>query len=181
MALPTDACGEGFDACCTALYDIANHLLSEVFDALIVCYPPAPCADPLRAYVTVGAGDDGQVDTVTVAINTVTPTSTSLPGNFGLFQAVFDVRLRESGWPTAYVEGDTIVLPTPEEQVAAARHLYAHGEAIHRRLSKLQTNRRLVPPSVRCTNATIGTMIASSPEGGVVGWSVPVTVDLPWN
>lgn len=181
MAIPTGDCDEGFDVCCSTLYDIANYLLSEVYDALAGCYPPAPCVDPLRAYVTVSGGDDGQVDVLSVSIGTVAPSASTLPGKFGLFRATFEVRLKESGWPTVYADGETIMLPDPVEQAAAARHLYSHGEAIHRRLAYLHFNKMLVPSNIRCTNATLGQMSPLTPQGGVVGWVVPVVVDLPWN
>lgn len=177
--IPTTPCADT-EPCCVSMYDIALHLLTETFDAVSACYP-GTCVEPLRAYVTLGDGDDGIVDSLTVSAGTTVASPNTIPGSFGLWRATFNVRLRESGWPTARVEGDAIMLPPPEEQAIAAKHVFSMGEAIHRRLSYLMSNRRLVPDGVRCSNATLGAMLPLNPQGGVVGWVVPVIVDLPWN
>ena len=159
------------------LYDIATHLLTNVFDALTECYP-SEC-EPLAAYVTLGNGDDGIKDSLTVSIASVVGSNNTRPGGLGLWRSTFNVILRESGWPTARVDGETIVLPSPSEQAAAARPVFAMGEAMHRRLAYMMTHRGLVPGA--CSSATLGLLTPLNPQGGVVGWSVPVVADLPWN
>jgi hypothetical protein len=177
--IPTTPCAD-FEPCCLSLSDIATHLLTEMYDAITECYP-STCAQPLAAYITFGNGDDGIVDSLVVAAGQVTSTSEARAGQMNLWRATFTIRLSESGWPTARIEGEEIVLPTPQEQQIAARHVFSMGEAMHRRLSHLMFHRALVPSTVRCSNATVGTMVPVPPSGGVVGWQVPVTVDLPWN
>jgi hypothetical protein len=163
-----------------SLHDIAAHLLSETYQAIMQCYPSS-CCEPIAAYVSAGDGDDGVKDALTVAVTGVAPSPNTVPGQFGLYKAGFNVRLRESGWPTARQEGDVLVLPTPAEQSAAARHVFAMGEAMHRRLAFLNANRSMTPPGTRCSNATLGPLTPLRPQGGVIGWLVQVTVDLPWN
>lgn len=179
MAIPSSPC-EGSGQTCTSLYDIANHLLTEVFDALLATAEPSCCGE-IAAYVTVGQGDDGAQDALTVSIVSITSSPNTRPGGLGLFRGSFDVRLRESGWPTVEVAGEEILLPEPTRQATAAAYLLSRGEAIHRRLSALMTSRGLVPAGVRCSNASIGTLSPLYPQGGVAGWVIPVTVDLPWN
>lgn len=172
---------EPADACCVSLYDIASHLLAEVYDALITCYPSPDACAPLAAYVTLGLGDDGIVDALTVASQGIVAAPSNRPGSVSLWRAHFAVILRESGWPTAKVEGEQIVFPAPDLQAAAATHVYSMGEAMHRKLVYLYNTKSLAPADVVCVNGTLGQMIPLAPRGGVVGWQVPVTVDLPWN
>ena len=179
MAIPSSPC-EGSAQACTSLYDIADHLLTEVFDALLAT-AEASCCGEIAAYVTVGQGDDGAQDALTVSITSITSSPNTRPGGLGLYRASFDVRLRESGWPTVEVAGEEILLPEPTRQATAAAYLLSRGEAIHRRLSALMTSRGLVPEGVRCSNASIGTLSPLYPQGGVAGWAIPVVVDLPWN
>lgn len=167
------------EPCCTDLYEIAAYLLAAVFDALKACCTEG--CDDLPAYVTLGNGDDGVKDALTVQFTTVNPSPNTRPGTFGLWRASFQIILRESGWPTARVEGETIVLPQPSEQAAAARYMYARGEAMHRKLTYMQAARMLVPTGTACNSAAVGTMNPLNPLGGVAGWTVPVVVDLPWN
>jgi hypothetical protein len=180
IVIPSSPCDTS-EQCCVSLHDIAAHLLSEVYDAVLGCYPGPDCCEPLAAYVTTGSGDDGITDSLTVAVGQISASQNTKPGGLGLWKGAFTVRLVESGWPVGHVEGNTIVMPPPDEQARAARHVLSMGEAIHRRLAALQTQRGLTPPGVRCSNAVVGTMIALPPQGGVVGWVVQVTVDLPWN
>lgn len=177
--IPSSPC-EDSDPCCDSLHNIALHLLSEVYEAVLACYPTG-CCEPLAAYVTLGRGDDGLTDALTVSAGTVSPSLGTQPGSLGLWRATFTVMLRESGWPTARVEGDAIVLPSAAEQSVASRHVFSMGEAIHRRLAYLSSVRGLVPSGVRCSNASIGPMVPVAPQGGVTGWQVDVIVDLPWN
>lgn len=167
------------DPCCTSLYDIATYLLAAVFDALKACCSEG--CDDFPAYVTLGNGDDGVQDALTVQFSTVNASPNTRAGGFGLYRAAFQIILRESGWPMARVENETIVLPQPSEQAAAAAYMYARGEAIHRKLTFMQSSRTLVPTGTACTSATVGTMNPLNPLGGVAGWTVPVVVDLPWN
>ena len=177
--IPTIPCDTP-EACCDSLYAVAAHLLTEVYDALLVCYPTENC-QALAAYVTLGLGNDGIPDALTVATTNIDTSPASRPGSFGLWRATYAIILKESGWPVAHVEGDEIVLPSPDLQAAAAAHVYAMGEAMHRKLSRLYTTRNLTPSGVGCTNATLGTMFPLAPQGGVVGWQASVTADLPWN
>lgn len=178
--IPSSPCDTS-EQCCVSLHDIAAHLLAEVYDAVSGCYPGTDCCDPLAAYVTIGGGDDGITDSLTVAFSSIVPSANTRSGGMGLWNATFVIRLVESGWPTARTEGNTIVMPTPTEQATAVRHVLSMAEAIHRRLAFLQANRALTPPGVRCSNATVGQMSPIPPLAGVVGMTCPVSVDLPWN
>lgn len=178
--IPSSPCATE-DQCCISLYSIAAHLLAEVFDAVTECAPTAEGCPPLAAYVTLGNGDDGITDSLTVSAGSITPSPNTVPGGLGLHRALFNIRLVESGWPTARQEGQTLIFPPADEQARAAQHVYSMGEAIHRRLSFLMSKRALTPPEVRCSNATVGQMNPIPPLGGTAGWTVPVTVDLPWN
>ena len=91
-----------------------------VFDALKACCETG-CAG-LSVYVAMGPGDDGIKDALTVNPTLVTASAGTRPGAPGLYRASFDVRLRESGWPTAYVDGTVIQLPEPALQAARRQH-----------------------------------------------------------
>lgn len=178
MPIPAGLCDESAEPCCLSLSDIANHLLLSVFDALKACCETG--CEGLSVYVAMGPGDDGIKDALTVNPTLVTASAGTRPGAPGLYRASFDVRLRESGWPTAYVDGTVIQLPEPALQAAASRYILGRGEAMHRKLASMASSRGLTPPGVRCANGSIGPLTPITPQGGVVGWLVTVTVDLPW-
>lgn len=185
--LPQDQeCAISEAACCGDLYTIAAHLLENVHEALLDCYQGVPCPlDDLNAYVTLGGGDDSITDALTVAFASAAASQGSVRGGMmvplTLQRATFTVRLRESGWPRATVEQGVIVPPSPSLQNALARHAYAHGEKMYRTLLWMQSNRQLIPSSVRgCSNPSVGPLTPLSPTFGVIGFTVPVTVDVPF-
>lgn len=178
MAIPALDCEDLPEPCCDSLYSIAAHLLAEGLAALGDCCP-AGCEE-LAGYVTMGVGDDGITDALTVTVTSIASSAGTVPGSMGLYRATFDVRLRESGWPTAYSDGSGIVLPSPSFQLAAARYMFSRGETLHRRLAYLASSRTLTPSGVRCSNGSVGILTPLFPAGGVVGWTTPVTIDLPW-
>lgn len=182
MAIPSGPCDSGSEARCVSLYDIAAHLVTHSYEAIMEVYPSADCCEALSAYVTMGRGDDGVVDSVIVALADVRMDAASVPGVFATHTAQFNVILRESGWPTIYLDADgAIALPAPAEQNAAARHSYSHAEAMYRRLAYLQNTRSLTPDGMPCTRQTIGVLTPLNPSGGVVGWQVPVFIQLGWS
>ena len=176
MAIPDGSCGSPDAACCNWLYKIADHLLTNSFEALLKCYDDSECGDPVRAYVTMGDGDDGQTDALTVSIVSIAPSTSNSPGAPALFEAQFNVRLRESGWPTVSVVNNEIVFPSAEAQAVAAAWVLGRGEAIHNRLAYLMVKRGLTPDGYPCRGARVGAMTPIRPQGGVVGWVIPVYV-----
>lgn len=179
MAIPPADCAPADDTCCVWLYRIADHLLTETFNALLACYHDSSCKDQIAAYVTMGAADDGVNDALTVAIRDIIPSTRNGPGTIALFQANFEVRLRESGWPTiAEGPNDTILFPSSEQFAHAAAWTFARGEAMHAKLSSMMSKRQLTPSGFPCMNASIGTMVPLRPSGGVVGWTIPVAVNF---
>jgi hypothetical protein len=166
------------EPCCTSIADIAEFLLAEAYDAVSRCLPDD--CDPLQAYLTVGSGDDGIVDAVTVSYNDINRLG-STKGTVAMHRVTFDVRLRESGWPVVKVEGSVIEMPDPVRQNELARHVFAHSEAMYRRLAFLVRNGLArCGTAVGCRNAEIGRLNPLSPQAGVVGCSVSITVDVPW-
>lgn len=187
MTLPRGAvCDIPDESCCNVVYDVAEHLLAQVYDALSNCYD-GDCDKP-QAYITVGFGDDGIQDALTVAIQQVTPSPATGTGRggvsmyMGLYRCTYEIRLRESGWPMVQVEGNTIVTPDPERQNALARHLFSHGEMMYRKIHQLHNAFNLVPSTMpRPANAIIGNLFPLNPSGGIVGWTCTLQLDLPWN
>lgn len=173
------------DQCCTTMFDTAKYLLDEVYRALTCCYPdPAACPlDEWRKYITFGPGNDGVDDALTVAILTAGPRQQS-PTTLALalYRATFEVRLRERGWPMVHVgPGGEVYAPDWQEQTGKARQAFAHGEKMYRHLIWLNNNSALSPPGSGCRNAGMGNLIPLQPLGGVVGFSVQVTMDMPWS
>lgn len=178
MAIPAASCAGTDDPCCTWLFATANHLLASVFDALNACTPPDDCAGSIQAYVTLGDGDDGQTDALTVAVSELAPSTRNAPGAPSVWIAQYVVRLRESGWPTVTFDGDAIIMPTPADQAAAARYIYSRGEAMHAKLAAMMKAKALTPDGYQCVAATVGQMRPLRPEGGVVGWVIPVDIQF---
>ncbi len=181
--LPTEAtCDIPEGACCTDLFTVAEHILSSVHGQLLDCFG-ADCAE-LPAYVTMGEGDDGVRDALTVAFTTVAPSGGSARQNvqlpITLQRATFIMRLKESGWPMVQIVNAEIVPPQPDRQNALARHAFAHAEKMYRTLLWLKATRTLVPSGVGCTQTSIGPLTPLRPTSGVVGFTSTITLDLPW-
>lgn len=165
---------------CSTLDEIANHLLCKAYEALNSCFVGGSCEGEVAAYVTSGQGDDGVTDKLTVAVLQMTPSVLTVETGPGMYRALFEVRLHESGWPTVRNENGTIIPPPPEEQALASSQLLAHGEAIHRRLTHLRATKKIAPPTLPMLNSLVGDMVPVFPQGGVAGWTVNVTIQLPW-
>lgn len=187
--LPSSAspCEISDDVCCNVLYDTADWLLTNIFDQLCSCYGDDACNSKPIAYVTFGIGDDGIRDALTVAIVSASPSPQTVAGRggvtvpFGLYRCLFEIRLRESGWPMAHTEGQAVVAPDPVLQNKLARHAFSHGEMMYRKVNSLYQRRLLTPPTFpQCANAIIGELVPLVPLGGVVGFTVQVAIDMPW-
>ena len=187
MAIPPFDCASAEDVCCTTLFDMAEFILFSVRDALADCMPNADCGcEPLDSYVTL-SGDDGITNALTVEIQSVGPSPITATGSsgvqrpLGLQRVTFVVRLRESGWPMAYVDDNVIVAPDPTAQHFASRHAYAHGERMYRQLLfMLSTSTGFAPDGVIYTRASLSPLTALLPTAGVAGFFTSVTVDLNW-
>lgn len=188
MPLPSQSCEIPSSVCCTTIYDISNFILNTVYDALLDCMPLGCNGETMKLlhYVTMGQGDDGIADSLTVSFlgavassKSSDNTGHSLP--VGVSRGSFDVRLRESGWPIVRTEGGIIDAPDPKMQHAIARHAYAHGEKMYRVLRGMVQSRRLTPTALpKPSFGSIGDLRALSPQGGVVGFAATVTADFPW-
>lgn len=187
--LPNADCDIPDNACCTTLFDIADHLRLKIYNALLPCYSESDCGPsaPPISYVTLGNGDDAIMDALTVAIESVAPSGNSIGGKGGAQvlaaaqRVVYTIRLRESGWPTATVVGEEILPPDPTAQHLLARHAYAHGEKMYRALHGLYVNRELVPVGMPSPGfVQMSTLRPLLPTAGVVGFVTGVTMDLPW-
>lgn len=184
--LPFDDCGITDDVCCTALFDTADWLLQQVYPVVSACVATSECIPPLLAYVTLGVGDDGVRDALTVAVGATAPSQVSLDGvgrqvGFSLYRTTYRVQLRESGWPMAQVLGGDIHAPDPVLQNTLARHAYAHGEQMYRKLEQMRLARTLTPTTLpRPSVALLGPLVPLQPQGGVVGFYADVQVDMQW-
>lgn len=183
MALP-QTCIDHEPAQCVDLVDIAEHVLDECYRAVLPLLEPQADGTALRAYVTMGsAGDDGVTDALCVSFLGAALTGGSTAGNATLalpgVRASFQVMLRESGWPVVSVVDGRIAAPPTTAQAAAARHAFAHGEALYRHILRLNT-RRQIAPMFTGSVATIGQLVPMPPQGGVVGWKVNFDVLMGW-
>ena len=183
--LPNGDCVISEEVCCTTLYDVAQHILASLYEAMLDCFQPTACnPGGLLAYVTMGEGDDLVLDALTVSIGEIRPSARTVQGTqmspFGNYQATINVRLLEAGWPTAYEEDGEIYVPDPVIQNAIARHSYAHGERMYRKLSYMASHGECVPPGTACVSAVVNSLQPMNPSGGSVGWFTSVTLTLPW-
>ena len=183
--LPAGDCVVSESVCCTTLYDIADHILQGIYLALRECSPPSPCNNGgFVAYVTMGDGDDLVLDALSVAITSVTVTDKSQSGNrLAPMMAVdvrYTVRLMEAGWPMAEEDNGVIYMPDPVEQNAIARHAYAHGERMYRKLAFMASSGDLLPAGMACSSSTLGSLNPMNPSGGSIGFYATVDVRIPW-
>lgn len=184
--LPGPDCGANEDVCCNVLYDVAYHILVSVHDSLVACFPQDGCSTIPVAYVTMGGGDDGVRDALTVAIIEAVPSPKSLDPNgrmvgIPLYRCAYEVRLKESGWPMVERNENSISPPDPVRQNSQARHAFSHGERIYRKLNNMLITKTMTPSTVaQYSTVQLGRLTPLRPLGGVVGWVIPVSVDLPW-
>ena len=165
--------------CCVELFGVANNVLVAVYDDLRDCYPPST-TDPLVAYVTMGSGDDGVLDSLTVAVTGARPSQVGSRVGPLMVRASYEVRLRESGWPMVRVDGTQVFLPDPVAQNEAARQSFAHGERLYRKLLRMRSRQEFAGdlPALRGANVEIGQLLPINPQFGSVGWVVPFTIDF---
>lgn len=177
MPLPVGDCVTPIEVCCPASGLIGAHLLAEAFEAVTQCQDDVCGA--LTAYQTLGRGDDGHVDAITVTYLGQSTISAPRANGRGIQpqRLLFDVRLRESGWPIVHEEGEAIVLPDPVVQNSLAVIVQGHIEAMYRRLLHLSRHRQLTPSGVRFLGGSVSPLTPLAPLGGVVGGFCTVTVD----
>lgn len=174
MPLPPPTCDVALSTCCTGAYDFANTLLAHCSEALWGCQDNV--CDRTPTYVTIGLGDDGNPDALTVAVRdwTVQP---STPGrNLVVLRTTFEVRLKVSGWPVVSDEGGVITFPAATDQNRLALFAYGWLEAIYRRAGWFVGQRGQLPQKVGAVS--IGNLTPLSPQGGVVGGFFTVQADL---
>lgn len=176
--LDTSTC-DPVEQMCNTLYDYANHLLCNAKAALDACFDE-PCN--FSTYLSMGPGDDGVRDALIVVIGPFTPTANSGQVGPSVYQAQFDVRLRESGYPMVQAVGGgrSIAMPAPDKQHEATRQVMAHAGAILSRLTWMKSTGCMAPEGYRCGRASIGGMVPLPPQGGVTGFSISVVINLPW-
>lgn len=192
MPLPPTNCAIPTDTCCRSIYDMAEFLLNAVHPAVAECIGEGPACPPsFVKYVTFGVGDDGIADGLSIACGGVGPSPVTGSGNsgvqmpLGLFRCDFIFRLRESGWPMAYVVNDGLSLPDPLIQHQLALHAYAHGERMYRKLlsmlRSLETGSLQFPGNPGPVKGLLSPLLPLTPSGGSIGWTTILTLDLPWN
>lgn len=178
MALPAPGCCETSDLGCSDAWQIGQHILANVYDEVARVIPQDCCA-PLLAYLTMGDGNDGVVDALTVNLDGVDPFGADQRGTWSN-RARFQVRLRESGWPVISEGPEGVRMPDPVAQNALAAYAWSHTEAMYRTLVVMQKRKLFAPEGVRVLASEVGSLRMLKPEGGVVGGVVPVTIFLPW-
>jgi hypothetical protein len=184
MPLPPIDCNEPEQPCCETLFGIGEHLLGVVLPGLLECIGEPACpVDDLYAYVTHGpVSEDPLCNSLTVTLNSINPSpGSSTPQATTLIapalRAEYVIRLRESGFPTAYDDGDTIYAPDPQHIHHASRFSYAHGERMFRDILIAHSRRELAPCS--CQVVQIGTFTPLPASGGCVGWEIAIVLDVP--
>lgn len=180
--LPTN-CDVSDDVCCVDVWGIAEHLRSNVLTAVNACIDDE--CELLLSYVTMGQGDDGVVNSLAVAFmgTSFSPGSQQSGAKLSimpLVRARFDVRIRENGWPIVNTEGGVVNAPDPERQHALARHAFAHGEAMYRKLLAMHAAQTLIPTAHKRQKASLSDLFPLPPLGGTIGFYATVTADVAW-
>lgn len=185
MPLPFGPCDIPLDVCCTSLFDVAEHVLDIVLPAVNDCLTPSECSDTpmIAGYVSMGTQiQDPVADYVVVSLQTIStsPGSRDAVGRMQLpmYRATYQVRLLETGWPTAESSGEEIWVPSPEQVHDISRHAYAHGERMFRALADALVRKTLGPGA--CTFTAIGQLFPIEPSGGTVGWQTTVEIGIPF-
>lgn len=187
MPLPSQSCEITTETCCTALFDIANYILNVVYEGLVGCLP-LDCDGnpmPLAKYVTMGSGDDGIADSLTVAFQGSTITQNSSDGRGVTMPIImergeFEIRLRESGWPIVTTNG-VVNAPEPAVQHAIARHAYAHIEQFRKTIRMMVAQKNVSPAGVPKPNfCQLLDLRTLNPQGGIVGCVASIRMTLPW-
>jgi len=184
MALPSPDCDVPLDVCCDMAFTIASNILEIAHTAVVGCIPITPCPLPeIVGYISFGLRvEDPVPDYLVVSLASLTPTPLSADRNqkmhLPIYRAEFQVRLLESGWPQPTGDDQEIIPPEPDEFAAAAKHAYAHGEAMYRALHVALTNNELNPYCQSGCFKAISALTPVEPTGGTVGWDVNITTDF---
>jgi len=179
MALPHEHCAPG-EVCCTSLFDVAANILEIAHTAVVGCSDCDCDLPPIVGYVSMGYRvEDPQADYVAVSLLSVfpSPRSADQSGNMQLpvYRASFQVKLLETGWPMPYGDGEEILVPDPDFVQNAARHSYAHGEAMYRALANALARKEL---NLACRDCfqRIEPLQPVEPSGGTVGWMTNIVL-----
>lgn len=185
MPLPYGPCDISLDVCCDTFFSIAEGILDIVLPAVNNCIVESACVDmpAIEGYVTMGGSvQDPVPNYLVVSLLTLqaSPGSRDRGGGMQmpLWRAQFQVRLLESGWPTAESDGEQIWVPSTSIVHDIARHAYSHGEAMFRALANALETKRLGGQA--CTYAAMLPMVPIEPSGGSVGWNTVVEVGVPF-
>ena len=179
MAFPLQTC-ENKDvpeACCTTLWDLALGVLQFVTPYLEKCIDPDPCCgEQMRYFVSIARPETWQTDFLALYLENVRVDqlstrnlSTLIPP---LIMGQFRFLLTESCYPGLVIQGDKTFTPTDEEFHLAAKHGYAHAQALLRGLLAYAA-------ANDCRKFTLRDFQPTRPEAYTAGWSLGFDLELP--
>lgn len=189
MALPAADTAAGIPAsvCCDTLSAMANRVRTVAMDGLCQCVEET-CADrTFRSYVTIGPGvQDPLGDSLIVYLSDfgATTGSTDQRGNLlgiAVYQADFEMRLLENGWPQIRVDEMTgqIVAPDADYIHAVAMHSTAHGERMYRALADAIQRKEMFVGSANdhIGNIQLSGLTPIQPSAFMAGWKCTIRVE----
>lgn len=177
MPLPDTECVD-CSASCTTLYEVVHSVAQVAYDAVACQLTPTAC-DNFTGFVSHAEPHHPNADYVAAWIARIYPRdrnqNTSAGLMFPLMMAEIGIKLVESGYPTIGSEGP----PTFGQLDNAAIHSYSHAESMIRRIfanvGKGSQNRFLRD----CGWSGMSALTPIAPSGGIVGWTVTVSLTVP--
>lgn len=175
------------DTCCRSFWLVADRIRTVAFDAVVTC-AHEECDKELGSYVDHGDRTQDPIgNNVVVAINRATvayPTRGGRQLGLAITRLSLRVELRETGWPMPSGVGGSIKVPAGASYNYASQYVYDHGEAMWRALvnaaGSVQPGVRMFDPQanphIPHPGVAIGDLLPL--RDALVGWMVPVTVDL---
>lgn len=192
MPIPHESCPPGTapDVCCDTMFLIGDRLRTVACDAVMACADPA-CGTEFRSYFTHGERIQDPIgDSLIVSLRSAQPatTTTTANGRIGptpLTRMIFQLELRENGWPTASADGTHIKVADPAHVHSATAHSMSHAEAMYAAImngvstwigadAMFPINRN---PHIIKDSVAVGQLLPVGPDAHQVAWSVEFQID----
>lgn len=178
--LPIAECGDVPETPpgCADLFDLGEAILDAAWAALAPFAPTidSPCYPGVNTYVSLGRPPADMTDLLAVWLVQLGPTGRSLTqaargAPFAVTEALWQIDLWETLYPSPTGDDDTIILPPPDLLHEVNRYLYAHAHAIYTGVLSSLTE-------LPCQTAIPGALQPLEPQGGSAGWTFRVTTGV---
>ena len=177
MPFPDEQCEAAAlpEACCSSLWQMMSDILAAVVPYMEQCIVATDCTPPMRYFVSIGRPESWITDFLALYLENIIVDQGSqrlgktLP--FPIILGQFRFLLQESGYPGPMQAGNEIVVPNDDDFHRAAKHGYAHAQALLRGLLNYVAG--------SCEGFVLRDLQPTRAETYTAGWSLGFSLELP--